>query len=72
MIAVLENDKKLLSDVEMKDMVSKYIQLKNSLDINEKRNEFFKKIDSLYKTVYLEGESLNKKGECSQCPLEPV
>lgn len=80
MIVIQEKDKvdiqsrinRLLSNADLNDMVSKYTQLKNRLDTNERRNEFFKKIDSLYKTIYLEGESLDNKGKCSQCPLEPV
>ena len=60
---------KLLLDSELTNMVSKFTELKNSLDTNQKRKEYFKKIDNLYKTIYLDGESLNKKIRCNLCPL---
>ena len=69
LITVREEDKddvksrigRLLSNPNLNNVVSKYTELKNSLDANQKRLEFFNKIDSLYKAVYLDGNSINKK-----------
>jgi hypothetical protein len=68
-VEIMQRIEKLLFDPDLNNMVSKFTQLKNSLDTNEKRNEFFKKIDNLYKLVYLEGESLNKVKCGNLCPL---
>jgi hypothetical protein len=62
----------LLSSHELINLVSEFDQLKKNLDTNYIRNEFFSRIDKLYKTIYLEGESLNKKTKCNLCPLEPI
>lgn len=60
----------LLSSHEMADMVSRYIELQNRLDTNKKRIDFFNSIEHLRKSIFLEGESLVKKQNCKQCPLE--
>jgi hypothetical protein len=61
----------LLLDPSLKDMVCRYTTLKDRLDENKNRKEYFQKIDDLHKSIYLEGQSLNKEGKCSLCPLEP-
>ena len=63
---------KLLSNPDVSDLVTRHNQQKNNLDTNKKRLEFFDSIDSLWKSVFLEGKSLVKKKGCNQCPLETI
>jgi hypothetical protein len=62
---------KLLSDPYRNSMVCRYIELKECLDKNNNRINYFQNIENLYRSVYSEGESLNKTGKCTLCPLEP-
>ena len=61
---------KLLSNSDLNKMVSDYITLKDELDKNKNRSDFFQNIDNLYKKIYSDGEPLNRKGKCTLCPFE--
>lgn len=60
---------RLLENLYLKDRVSKIIRLKDDLTMNEKRNEFFNKIDRLYDDIYYESKSLDIRGKCNLCPF---
>lgn len=61
---------KLLGDIHVKDRISRVLGLKDDLLTNEKRNEFFAKIDELWNNVYLESQSLNQNAKCTLCPFK--
>jgi hypothetical protein len=62
---------KLLLNSDVDNMIDRYITLKESLNANKKRSEFFQSIEGLFKSILFEGESLDKRGKCNLCPLEP-
>ena len=51
---------KLLSNTHINNLIKRYNRLKNELDTNKKRLDFFNSIDNLWKSVFLEGQSLAK------------
>lgn len=61
---------KLVVNLHLKDRVSKVLKFKNDLETNEKRTEFFKRIDDLWNNIYLESQSLNRKAKCPLCPFK--
>jgi hypothetical protein len=60
----------LLLNTDLCNQVSRYNQLNNNLNTDKTRLDFFNWIDNLRKSIFIEGESLVKKQNCKQCPLE--
>jgi hypothetical protein len=61
---------KLLHDIHLRDKISRALELKDDLFTNEKRKDFFVKIDELWNNIYLESQNLNQNAKCSLCPFK--
>jgi hypothetical protein len=61
---------RLTSDSDLQALISKIHKLINELNTNERRNDFFVKIDALYEWIYMKGKLLNEKGRCNACPAK--
>ncbi len=61
---------KLLLDTDLKSKLSKFFELKNELESNQKRKNFFAEIDKLYQDIFYETKSLSMSGKCGLCPFK--